>query len=77
MEGTHSGKVTCVFLQTHGEWNKLLKLLSLSLQGPKDTPYEGGVFMLMINVPEQYPLTPPGVRYRTKVEGGTSASLHR
>jgi len=60
-----------------GEWKKLLKLLSLSLQGPKDTPYEGGVFMLMINVPEQYPLTPPGVRYRTKVEGGTSASLHR
>lgn len=36
------------------------------LQGPKDTPYEGGRFELIINVPEQYPLQPPAVRYKTK-----------
>lgn len=36
-------------------------------QGPKDTPYEGGVFEVLVNVPEQYPLVPPAVRYRTKI----------
>ena len=35
-------------------------------QGPKDTAYEGGRFELIINVPEQYPLQPPAVRYKTK-----------
>ena len=29
------------------------------LQGPKDTPYEGGTFELSISVPEQYPLVAP------------------
>ncbi|KAF5834088.1 ubiquitin-conjugating enzyme/RWD-like protein [Dunaliella salina] len=37
------------------------------LQAPKDTPYEGGSFELAITVPEQYPLVPPSVRFRTKV----------
>ena len=39
----------------------------LSVQGPKDTPYEGGTFEVLLNVPEQYPLMPPAVRYRTKI----------
>ncbi|KAG1662319.1 hypothetical protein FOA52_011477 [Chlamydomonas sp. UWO 241] len=37
------------------------------LAGPKDTPYEGGTFELSITVPEQYPLLPPAVRFRTKI----------
>ncbi|EFJ45706.1 hypothetical protein VOLCADRAFT_63302 [Volvox carteri f. nagariensis] len=37
------------------------------LRGPKDTPFEGGNFELVINVPEQYPLQPPSVRYRTRI----------
>jgi peroxin-4 len=32
-----------------------------------DTPFHGGVFELVINVPEQYPLVPPNVRFRTKI----------
>ena len=36
-------------------------------QGPADTPFEGGTFELLLNVPEQYPLVPPSVRYRTKI----------
>lgn len=37
------------------------------MQGPKETPYEGGCFELSINVPEQYPLAPPAVRFRTRI----------
>eukprot|EP00873_Tetraselmis_striata_P022575 jgi/Tetstr1/442839/TSEL_003216.t1 len=37
------------------------------VQGPQDTPYEGGTFELVLNVPEQYPLVPPKTRYRTKI----------
>ena len=38
-----------------------------SLQGPAQTPYEGGVFELDIRVPDQYPLVPPIVYYCTKI----------
>lgn len=37
------------------------------LQGPKETPFEDGSFELSITVPEQYPLVPPAVRYKTKI----------
>lgn len=36
-------------------------------QGPTETPFEGGSFELSINVPEQYPLVPPTVRFKTKI----------
>ncbi|KXZ45574.1 hypothetical protein GPECTOR_53g160 [Gonium pectorale] len=42
-------------------------MLSRKEGGPKDTPFEGGQFELVINVPEQYPLQPPSVRYRTRI----------
>ncbi|GJP32584.1 hypothetical protein CLOM_g17202 [Closterium sp. NIES-68] len=37
------------------------------IKGPADTPYYGGQFTLTINVPQQYPLVPPQVRFATKV----------
>ena len=37
------------------------------VQGPRDTPFHGGVFELAIKVPDQYPLVPPAVQFRTKV----------
>ena len=37
------------------------------LQGPTETAYEGGSFHLAITVPEQYPLVPPTVKYKTKI----------
>ena len=38
-----------------------------SMQGPKDTPFEGGVFEVVLKVPEQYPLVAPNVRFKTKI----------
>lgn len=37
------------------------------LQGPKDTPFEGGVFEVVLKVPQQYPLVAPAVRFKTKI----------
>lgn len=40
---------------------------SAIIKGPKDTPYEGGTFELCLSIPEQYPMAPPTVRYKTKI----------
>lgn len=44
-----------------------LQRLSATIQGPKDTPYEDGVFELNVEVPNQYPFSPPKVTFKTKV----------
>jgi peroxin-4 len=37
------------------------------IQGPKDSPYEGGTFELSLRCPETYPLAPPKVLFVTPV----------
>lgn len=37
------------------------------LQGPKDTPYEGGTFFVDIELEDMYPFVPPKMRFLTKV----------
>ncbi|XP_010274032.1 PREDICTED: ubiquitin-conjugating enzyme E2 D1-like isoform X2 [Nelumbo nucifera] len=37
------------------------------IMGPECTPYEGGLFFLSIHIPEDYPNSPPEIKFKTKV----------
>lgn len=39
----------------------------VKIAGPVDTPYQGGVFDCELFLPEQYPMVPPKVLFRTKI----------
>ena len=38
-----------------------------TITGPSDTPYEDGIFVLKIKLPENYPFAPPKVWFTTKI----------
>ena len=44
-----------------------VRYLMISLQGPNDSPYEGGLFKLEMFLPDEYPMEPPKVRFLTKI----------
>lgn len=47
--------------------NDNLQHLIGSVPGPKDTPYDGGVFRVDIQLDAQYPFAPPKMRFMTRV----------
>lgn len=42
-------------------------LIALQIHGPAQSPYEGGIFRLELFLPEDYPMTPPKIRFLTKI----------
>lgn len=39
----------------------------ITIKGPKESPYEGGTFILELFLPEEYPMAAPKVRMLTKI----------
>ena len=39
-----------------------------AVQGPPDSPYEGGMFLLEISFSESFPFQPPKVTFKTKID---------
>jgi len=44
-----------------------LKTWVARLRGPAGSPFEGGCFEVSITVPPQYPLSPPAMKFETKI----------
>jgi hypothetical protein len=44
-----------------------LQTLTGAVPGPKDTPYDGGLFRVAIELDDQYPFVPPRMRFKTRV----------
>lgn len=47
--------------------NNSCQYLSAKIEGPINTPYEGGIFHLDMYLPNAYPLVPPKVDFITKI----------
>lgn len=44
-----------------------LRYFDVIIAGPAQSPFEGGLFHLELFLPEEYPMTPPKVRFITKI----------
>ncbi|ORX55472.1 ubiquitin-conjugating enzyme [Piromyces finnis] len=44
-----------------------LRYFDVEISGPDSSPYEGGKFKLELFLPEEYPMSPPKVRFLTKI----------
>lgn len=44
-----------------------LRSWSATIRGPPGSFYEGRPFLLSIDVPVEYPMTPPTIRFKTKI----------
>ena len=43
------------------------RLFHVQISGPEYTPYAGGMFNAELYLPDEYPMVPPKVLFRTKI----------
>ena len=53
-------------LTSHPPHPQLLRWNAL-LRGPPGSPYDGGVYGISVNVDSTYPMSPPNIRFVTKI----------
>lgn len=46
-----------------------VRLMTILITGPKDTPYQGGMFTVIVVFTDDYPMKPPEVRFMTTDDG--------
>jgi peroxin-4 len=56
-----------IYLRPVGSSTGSLLNWTAMLRGPADTPFEGGIYVLSITCPSEYPLSPPSMVFLTKV----------
>jgi len=44
-----------------------MRYFDVTIAGPKDSAYEGGIFKLELFLPQDYPMVPPKVRFLTTI----------
>lgn len=64
LEELHSNPPTGIQLWTKSD---SIYELEAEIMGPENSPYEGGRFLVSIQLPTRYPLEPPQVRFITPV----------
>lgn len=63
---SHGGAAPGIAAWARDEGSRL-DVLDAEIRGAEDTPYAGGVFRLEVNIPNEYPLKPPRVRFLTRI----------
>lgn len=56
-----------IYIPNSNDDNVISKILFAQIDGPKDTPYELGIYKLQIKLTEKYPIDPPNVIFLTPI----------
>jgi len=59
--------MTLAFVDSNFTWLGERTRVRVTFEGPPQSPYKDGIFHLSCNIPREFPLRPPEVRFLTKI----------